>query len=107
MARLNELGEDALVSRLIEGLPTHAEVLVGAERHLAMVPPGDAERLPWPRPFDALADEIASRRGRSVCVLTTGEPLWYGVGTILSRRFAADGHSPSGLTRIITTMVRP
>ena len=64
-----------------------AETLVGGARHLAMVPVGDAERLPWRRPLaDTIAD-IAARRGRRVAVLATGDPLWYGVAVLLLRHF--------------------
>src|SRR3546814_15640223 len=31
-------------------------------------------------------DEIESRRGTRVCVLATGDPLWYGVGVSLLKR---------------------
>ncbi|WP_422367989.1 precorrin-6y C5,15-methyltransferase (decarboxylating) subunit CbiE [Pelagibius sp.] len=63
-----------------------AAVLVGGERHLAMVPEDGRERLAWPSPFTALLDEIEARRGTAVCVLATGDPLWYGVGSALLKR---------------------
>ena len=75
------LGEDGLAGlspaalRLIED----AEVLVGGERHLAMLPDDGRERIAWPRPMDAAIPEIARRRGRRVCVLATGDPSNYGV----------------------------
>ena len=62
-----------------------AEVLIGGQRHLAMVPEAEndrRERLAWPSPFDTLAGEIAARSGRRVCVLATGDPLDYGIGAI-------------------------
>ena len=64
-----------------------AETLIGGHRHLAMVPPDGRERLEWPRPFDALAGELRARRGRPVCVLATGDPFCYGVGTAIARHF--------------------
>jgi precorrin-6Y C5,15-methyltransferase (decarboxylating) len=64
-----------------------AEVLIGGERHLAMVPDDGRERIVWPSPFSALFEEIAARRGRRVCVLSTGDPLFYGVGARLAKRF--------------------
>ena len=67
-----------------------AEVLIGGRRHLAMVPGDGRERLAWPSPFSALFDEIAARRGRRVCVLATGNPLFYGVGAKLAARFPAE-----------------
>ena len=67
-----------------------AEVLVGGARHLAMVPADGRERLEWPRPFSALAGELHARRGRRVCVLATGDPFCYGVGTVIARHFPLD-----------------
>lgn len=71
---------------LIEG----ADVLVGGERHLAMVPESGARRLPWRRPLaDTMAD-IEAARGRRVVVLATGDPFCFGIGTALKRAFPAD-----------------
>ena len=83
------LGEDGLagLSPAARTLVEQAEVLVGGERHLAMLPPGKAERLPWRRPLAATVGEIAARRGKRVAVLATGDPLWYGVATVLARHF--------------------
>src|SRR5439155_19044046 len=64
-----------------------AETLVGGARHLALVPDGGAERLAWRRPLAATIPEIAARRGTRVAVLASGDPLWYGVGTLLLRHF--------------------
>ena len=65
-----------------------AQILVGGARHLAMIPPDDRERLQWPRPFCALAEELRARAGRRVCVFATGDPFCHGVGTTLARHFA-------------------
>ncbi|MDX1424008.1 MAG: precorrin-6y C5,15-methyltransferase (decarboxylating) subunit CbiE [Kiloniellales bacterium] len=67
-----------------------AEVLIGGARHVAMIPEAAddrRERFTWPSPFDILAEEIAKRRGRRVCVLASGDPMDYGVGAKLARRF--------------------
>jgi len=64
-----------------------AETLVGGARHLAMVPPGPAERLAWRQPLTGTIPDIAARRGRRVAVLASGDPLWYGVGAVLLRHF--------------------
>ncbi len=64
-----------------------AEVLVGGARHLDMVPDRGAERILWARPLASTIDAIAGRRGRSVAVLASGDPMWYGIGVTLARRF--------------------
>src|SRR3546814_18271173 len=51
-----------------------------------MLPDDDRERHAWPNPLSALLDDIESRRGTRVCVLATGDPLWYGIGVSLLKR---------------------
>ena len=82
------IGEDGLAGLTppARALIDDAEVFVGGERHLAMLPEDARERLAWPSPLSALLDEIESRRGTRVCVLASGDPLWYGVGISLLKR---------------------
>jgi precorrin-6B C5,15-methyltransferase / cobalt-precorrin-6B C5,C15-methyltransferase len=63
------------------------EVLVGGERHLAMVAGHPAERLVWRRPLEATLADLAALRGRRVVVLASGDPMWFGVGELLCRHF--------------------
>jgi len=83
------IGEDGLagLSAAARTLVDTAEILVGGERHLAMVPSGRAERLSWQRPFSDTIGAIAARRGRRVVVLASGDPSWYGIGAVLARHF--------------------
>ena len=86
------IGEDGVagLAPAARALIETAEVLVGGARHLAMVPPAGspgAERLIWRRPLADTLGDIAARRGRRVTVLASGDPLWYGVGAVLARRF--------------------
>ncbi|MFJ5871662.1 precorrin-6y C5,15-methyltransferase (decarboxylating) subunit CbiE [Dietzia maris] len=69
-----------------------AEVVLGGERHLAMIP-GDvpAERVPWPRPLrDGLPELLEQFRGRSIVALASGDPLVAGIGTTLIDVLGAD-----------------
>ncbi|WP_448192379.1 precorrin-6y C5,15-methyltransferase (decarboxylating) subunit CbiE [Azospirillum sp. sgz301742] len=83
------IGEDGVAGLSEAALRaiTAAEVLVGGERHLAMIPDHEAERLVWPSPFDALIEKLERRRNARVCVLASGDPLLYGVGTTLLKHF--------------------
>jgi len=66
-----------------------ASAIYGGERHLSMLPARlAARRAAWPRPFD-LAPLLAER-GRSVCVLASGDPMLFGVGATLARQLPAD-----------------
>jgi precorrin-6Y C5,15-methyltransferase (decarboxylating) len=83
------IGEDGLegLSVAARALVNGAQVLVGGERHLALVPAGTAERIAWRQPLAATMEPIAAHRGKRVVVLASGDPSWFGVATILARHF--------------------
>jgi precorrin-6B C5,15-methyltransferase / cobalt-precorrin-6B C5,C15-methyltransferase len=65
-----------------------ASVVYGGERHLAMLPARvHARRERWPSPFD-IAPLLAAR-GTAVCVLASGDPMWFGIGATLARHVGA------------------
>jgi precorrin-6B C5,15-methyltransferase / cobalt-precorrin-6B C5,C15-methyltransferase len=86
------IGEDGLagLSPATRTLIETAEFVVGGERHLAMIPVGQAEQIPWAQPIAETLKFIAKLRGRRVAVLASGDPLWYGVGVLLARHFNTD-----------------
>ncbi|MBL6936017.1 MAG: precorrin-6y C5,15-methyltransferase (decarboxylating) subunit CbiE [Alphaproteobacteria bacterium] len=90
--RVIGIGEDGLdgLSARCRHYVEEAEVLVGGARHLAFVPPSTAERLTWSTPFSGTLDAIASHKDKRVVVLASGDPMEYGVGVALARRFSAD-----------------
>jgi precorrin-6Y C5,15-methyltransferase (decarboxylating) len=83
------IGEDGVdgLSAVARGLISGAEIVFGGKRHLALASPliRGATR-PWPSPFERAAEEVLAHRGRQVCVLASGDPFHYGVGTMLARR---------------------
>ena len=83
------LGEDgpAALAPAARVLIEQAEVLVGGERHLAMIPDGDARRMTWRRPLAETMDDIRALQGQRVVVLATGDPFCFGIGTMLRRAF--------------------
>ena len=75
------------------GLVAGAEVLLGAPRHLDLVPPvGGQERHAWPSPLrpqlSAFLDGFAGRR---VVALASGDPLVHGIGGTLVDLLGVDG----------------
>ncbi|GIH93273.1 precorrin-6y C5,15-methyltransferase (decarboxylating) subunit CbiE [Planobispora siamensis] len=69
-----------------------AEVLMGSARQLALVPEPTAERVVWPSPLlPALPALLAAHRGRRVCVLASGDPMFHGIGTTLVRLLGPGG----------------
>ena len=78
----------------MEGLSTEArdavaaaEVLVGGERHLAKIDDTGAERVGWGKDFEAGVEAIRKFEGKRVVVLASGDPMHYGAGATLARRF--------------------
>ncbi|MFW9079399.1 precorrin-6y C5,15-methyltransferase (decarboxylating) subunit CbiE [Pseudomonas sp. P2757] len=63
--------------------------IIGGQRQLDLLPVCiRGERELWPSPF-SLAP-VLERRGEAVCVLASGDPMFYGVGASLARQLAAD-----------------
>ncbi len=81
------IGEDGL-----EGLGTgareliaEADIVFGGARHLALAAPLiQGEAKPWPSPFATAVDAVLAMRTRQVCVLASGDPFFYGVGSVLA-----------------------
>jgi precorrin-6B C5,15-methyltransferase / cobalt-precorrin-6B C5,C15-methyltransferase len=67
-----------------------ASLVVGGARHLALGAPIRAPTLAWPSPITDGYRAILARRGVPTCVLATGDPFHYGVGTELARVVPAD-----------------
>ncbi len=85
------IGEDGLEGLSVVGrsLLSQATIVVGGDRHLAMLPPDDTrERLLWASPIEDSVNQIIQRRGQAVCVLASGDPMCYGIGVTLTRRIA-------------------
>jgi len=85
------IGEDGLdgLTPVAKTLLDTAKILIGGERHLAMVPDDGRDRRAWPSPIRTLIPEIKALRGQRVCVLATGDPMHFGVGTTLLRGIPA------------------
>jgi len=62
--------------------------IFGSPRQLALLPRCiGGERLPWPRPFSL--EPVLALQGEPVCVLASGDPMFYGVGASLARHVPA------------------
>ncbi|MGH6835988.1 MAG: precorrin-6y C5,15-methyltransferase (decarboxylating) subunit CbiE, partial [Methylocella sp.] len=79
------IGEDGIeaLSPAARTILAQAQLVVGGVRHLALAGPLTAEILPWPSPLADAIPKILARRGLPVCVLASGDPFFYGVGTLL------------------------
>src|ERR1700676_2160290 len=86
------IGDDSVagLSAAASALLANAELVVGGARHLALVPQGSETRLVWDTPLADTIAQIADWRGRRVVVLASGDPMCYGVGATLARKFERD-----------------
>ncbi len=85
------IGEDGLEGLSLVGrsLLDQADVLVGGERHLAMLPTEDTrEKLLWTSPIEDAVNQVIRRRGQAICVLASGDPMCYGIGVTLTQRIS-------------------
>ena len=87
------IGEDGVegLSPIARGLVAGADIVFGGERHLKLAAPlinGEAKR--WPSPFSGAVGEVLALRGRQVCVLASGDPFFYGVGSLLANHVAPE-----------------
>ncbi|MGW6568040.1 precorrin-6y C5,15-methyltransferase (decarboxylating) subunit CbiE [Streptomyces sp. NPDC054975] len=83
-----------------DGLPARsrrvlgsAEVLIGGPRQLDLLPAAECpgERVAWPSPLrPAVPGLLAAHEGRSVAVLASGDPTFYGIGRTLAETVGAE-----------------
>ncbi|WP_394825082.1 precorrin-6y C5,15-methyltransferase (decarboxylating) subunit CbiE [Pendulispora albinea] len=87
------IGDDGcagLTSRAANAV-ARAHVLVGGERHLAFFPQFTGERIALKGGLGAALDrasELANEH--QVCVLASGDPLFFGIGPLIAKRFGAE-----------------
>jgi len=86
---LGEDGPSGLSSASQEALAA-AEVVMGAERHLALLPETGHERVVWPVPFADGLSVLKGLTGRRVVVLASGDPFWFGAGSVIAREFVPE-----------------
>ena len=86
------IGEDGAqgLSDAARAALEHARVIMGAPRHLALLPPLRAEQLNWPVPFEDGVQALLARRGEPTLMLASGDPFWFGAGTSVTRHLRPD-----------------
>ncbi|WJT00690.1 precorrin-6y C5,15-methyltransferase (decarboxylating) subunit CbiE [Novosphingobium humi] len=81
---LGEDGAQGLSAAAREALD-RAEVVIGAPRHLALLPALTCAILEWPVPFADGIARLIEQRGRRVVMLASGDPFWFGAGSSVTR----------------------
>ena len=85
------IGEDGFkgLGRNARHALLRASRIIGGQRQLDLLPVCiRGERELWPSPFSL--EPLLARRFEPVCVLASGDPMFYGVGASLARQVAAD-----------------
>ena len=85
------IGEDGFkgLGRNARHALLRASRIIGGQRQLDLLPVCiRAERELWPSPFSL--EPLLARRFEPICVLASGDPMFYGVGASLARQVAAD-----------------
>lgn len=83
---IDDNGLASLSSQPKEAL-AQAELIVGGERHLAMLGTDDKRpTLTWTNPLLDLVDQILGQKDKQVAILATGDPMHYGIGVTFAKR---------------------
>jgi precorrin-6Y C5,15-methyltransferase (decarboxylating) len=92
MVSILGIGDDGLdgATEAVRKLIREADLLVGNERVLALVPKSSAQRLVLGADVEAAAEQIAAAGGKRVAVLVSGDPLFYGLARFLCERIGQD-----------------
>lgn len=87
------LGDDGckgLTARAMDAI-ARADVLVGGGRHLDFFREFPGERVPLRSPIASALERIAAlAEEHQVCVLASGDPLFFGIGSLVIRRVGAE-----------------
>lgn len=85
------IGEDGLdgLSAEARRLLAGAELVAGGRRHLALIASLAKPTLEWETPFAASIPKLLAHRGQRVVALCSGDPFWYGAGSVLAEAVAA------------------
>jgi len=87
------IGDDGcrgLTSRAMDAV-ARAQILAGGERHLEFFPQFQGERIVIKDGLSAVLERIAtSANEHNVCVLASGDPLFFGIGGLVVRKLGAE-----------------
>lgn len=86
------IGDDGLdgLTGLARQKVESAELLVGADHTLALIPVSKAERISVGNNLEAAAERMQAMAGRRIVVLASGDPMFYGVARYLCTKLGKD-----------------
>ena len=86
------MGEDGVagLGARSQAALAQADVVMAPPRHLELLGETSAQTIPWPVPFSDGLDHLETLRGQRVVVLASGDPFWFGAGSVIAKRLSAD-----------------
>ncbi|MBT3703606.1 MAG: precorrin-6y C5,15-methyltransferase (decarboxylating) subunit CbiE [Alphaproteobacteria bacterium] len=86
------VGEDGLagLSASARSAFDTSEVIIGGKRHLAMLGKDKRPQVLWDSPLGKTLSKIKRLKGKRTCVLATGDPMTFGVGVTLIKKFGPE-----------------
>ena len=104
------IGEDGLsgLGNSTRDIVKGAEYLFGAERHLKLV---NKKGSVWKSPLEDSFIELDQLQGKNVVVIASGDPMWFGIGATLGRRYGPNAikiiPSPSAFSLVAARLIWP
>ncbi|MFL4470420.1 precorrin-6y C5,15-methyltransferase (decarboxylating) subunit CbiE [Tateyamaria armeniaca] len=85
------IGEDGVagLSARSQAALRAAEVIMAPPRHLDLLGETQARTIPWPVPYRDGLDQLKTLHGQRVVVLASGDPFWFGAGSVIAQQFEA------------------
>jgi precorrin-6Y C5,15-methyltransferase (decarboxylating) len=87
------IGDDGCVGLTSRAMSTiaSAHVLVGGARHLAFIPQFQGERIVLQDGIAGALDRVAElAEEHNVCILASGDPLFFGIGSLVIKKLGAE-----------------
>lgn len=81
---IGEDGLDGLTDASRKALNS-ADVIMAPDRHLGLIDQIGIPKIPWPVPFSDGIAKLLELKGRKVVVLASGDPFWFGAGSVLAQ----------------------
>jgi precorrin-6Y C5,15-methyltransferase (decarboxylating) len=104
------IGEDGLagLGSIARDAIDQADHVFGGERHLKLVGKAGSE---WKSPLEDSFAELDKLKGKNVAVIATGDPMWFGIGATLGRRYGPEEikviPAPSAFSHVAARMIWP
>ena len=81
---LGEDGPEGLSPASREAI-AQAEIVMGAARHLSLLPDLGVKAITWPVPFADGIPVLLSHKAKRVVMLASGDPFWFGAGSSIAK----------------------